>query len=116
MGGWKVPEPNQCRGRLTEAVLLFLVNLTRPIDQRHQPIPKFRSGNGRREEPKLVMKTTKKRVKVEADPASRCAASKLTRVLLGSWLPKARRSQNKKSNPNQELEVVVASNAFLSFV
>ena len=33
---FQVPEPNQCRGRLAEAVLLFLVNLTRPIDQRHQ--------------------------------------------------------------------------------
>ena len=34
----EVPEPSQCRGRLAEAVLLFLVNLTRPIDQRHQVV------------------------------------------------------------------------------
>merc|ERR1712037_875697 len=60
--GWKVPEPNQCRGRLAEAVLLFLVNLTRPIDQRHQPVPKFRSAR-REQEPRLVVKTTKRRMK-----------------------------------------------------
>ena len=87
---FEVPEPNQCRGRLAEAVLLFLVNLTRPIDQRHQvgetwrikteltmekedydndtsatqPVPKFRSAR-REQEPRLVVKTTKRRMKVE---------------------------------------------------
>jgi len=35
--GWRVPPPSQGgRGRLAKALHTFLVNLTRPIDQRHQ--------------------------------------------------------------------------------
>ena len=39
-----------------------------------QPVPKFRSGNARREEPRLVVKTTKKRMKVEAKTGSKLAS------------------------------------------
>ena len=31
----QVPDPSQSKGRIAKAVELFLVNLTRPVDQRH---------------------------------------------------------------------------------
>ena len=32
---FQVPDPSQGKGRIAKAVELFLVNLTRPVDQRH---------------------------------------------------------------------------------
>ena len=39
-----------------------------------QPVPKFRSGTARREEPRLIVKTTKKRMKVEAKTGPKLAS------------------------------------------
>ena len=54
------------------SIVFLLITLCNNTSSVKQPIPKFRSGNGRREEPKLVMKTTKKRVKVGANSVSIC--------------------------------------------
>ena len=35
-GGWALPDPTQKRGKLVKALHLFLVNLSRPTDQRNQ--------------------------------------------------------------------------------
>ena len=35
-GGWVLPDPTQKRGKFFKALELFLVNLTRPADQRNQ--------------------------------------------------------------------------------
>ena len=38
--GWNLPDPSRSSSRTARAVERFLVNLTRPTDQRNQPIPK----------------------------------------------------------------------------
>ena len=38
--GWSLPDPSRSSSRTARAVERFLVNLTRPTDQRNQPIPK----------------------------------------------------------------------------
>ena len=35
-GGWALPDPTQKRGKFVKALHLFLVNLSRPTDQRNQ--------------------------------------------------------------------------------
>ena len=38
--GWSLPDPNRSSSKTARAVERFLVNLTRPTDQRNQPIPR----------------------------------------------------------------------------
>lgn len=43
--GWSVPDKTRSQSRTAMAVERFLYNLTRPTDQRHQPVPKKRDSS-----------------------------------------------------------------------
>merc|ERR1712080_34437 len=38
--GWRVPDPKQGKGKVAQAVETFLCNLTRPVEQRDEPLPR----------------------------------------------------------------------------